>query len=198
MGRRRVLVTGFGPFPGAPVNPSGALALQLARSRRLAGIGLAVDALVLPTLWVRADALPAELAARDPDILLMIGLAGRRRALTPERFGRKASRAFPDAAGRRPQRAIQTGAPALVPAPARLGPLVKALREAGLPARLSVDAGGYICNALAWRGYRWARERERTAVFVHIPRPRPGAGIADMRRGLEAVIRALITEAARP
>ena len=29
-----VLVTGFGPFPGAPLNPTGALAHKLTRLRR--------------------------------------------------------------------------------------------------------------------------------------------------------------------
>ena len=37
----RVLITGFGPFPGAPFNPSAALAKALARRRRPALAGIA-------------------------------------------------------------------------------------------------------------------------------------------------------------
>ena len=33
-----ILLTGFGPFPGAPYNPTGRLVEKLARSRQLAGV----------------------------------------------------------------------------------------------------------------------------------------------------------------
>lgn len=196
--RPRILVTGFGRFPGMPSNPSAALALALARSRRLGGAR--VDAVILPTLWSEAAALPALLDAAAPDIVLMLGVAGRRRHVCVELVARNATGVFPDVAGRRPAaRRLQPGAPAQRPLAAAPMPLLKALREAGVPARLSRDAGRYVCNALAWRGYGWAAGTEtdggRRAVFVHIPRLRPGAlSRQRLQRGLEALLMVLMAQ----
>jgi pyrrolidone-carboxylate peptidase len=42
------------------------------------------------------------------------------------------------------------------------------MRAAGLSAKISRDAGDYLCNALLWT----ALESGVPAVFVHVPRPR--------------------------
>lgn len=77
----RILVTGFGRFPGMPANPSSGLASALARSRRLRSGQ--VEARILPTRWSEAEGFPAVLDAA-PDIVLMLGVAGRRRHVTIE------------------------------------------------------------------------------------------------------------------
>lgn len=190
----RVLVTGFGRFPGAPANPSGPLARALAATRRLPGV--LVEARVLPTRWDVAADFPAQLDGLQPDIVLMIGLASRRREVCIELIGRNATGRFPDAARTRPAAPTLTaGGPAAHRSTAEAAPLLQALKHAGVPARLSRNAGGYICNALAYRAYGWARAAgpARLAVFVHIPHPRPGGIPAlRMRRGLEALLVALI------
>lgn len=192
--RPHILVTGFGRFPGMPSNPSAALALALARSRRLGGAR--VEARILPTLWSEAASFPALLDAAAPDIVLMLGVAGRRRHVCIERVARNATGVFPDIARQRPAtRLLEPGAPAQRRFAAAPMPLLRALREAGLPARLSREAGGYVCNALAWRGYGWAAGTRRRAVFVHIPRPRPGAlSRQRLQRGLEALLMALAAQ----
>lgn len=192
----RILITGFGRFPGAPSNPSGLLARTLARSRRFQGAQ--VKALVLPTRWAEAARFPALLDRVDPDIVLMIGLAGRRAHVCVECVGRSATGMFPDADRHRPaaRRLARDGAQTQFCAAAP-APLLHALRQAGLPARASRDAGGYVCNALAFAAYGWARsaEHRRLAAFIHIPRPRPGALSAPrLVRGLEGVLLALLAE----
>lgn len=189
-----VLITGFGRFPGAPANPSGPLALALAATRRLPGIR--IEARVLPTLWEVAAGFPVLLDRTGPDIVLMIGLASRRRQVCIEVLARNATGMFPDVGRSRPaSRRLSTSAPPARRSTAEAAPLLHALKLAGVPARLSRNAGGYICNALAFRAYGWASEARpaRLAVFVHISQPRPG-GIpaAKMRRGLEALLVALI------
>lgn len=190
----RVLVTGFGRFPGAPVNPSGPLARALAATRRLPGVQ--IEASVLPTLWDAAAGFAAQLDRLQPDVVLMIGLASRRREVCIEITGRNATGRFPDAARARPgTRRLIAGGPPTRRCAAEAAPLLQALKRAGVPARLSRNAGGYICNALAYYAYGWARTAgaAHLAVFVHIPHPRPG-GIpaAAMRRGLEALLVALV------
>lgn len=171
----RILVTGFGRFPGMPANPSAGLAMALARSRRL-HTGQ-VEAHILPTRWSEAEGFAAALDAAAPDIVLMLGVAGRRRHVTIELIARNATGVFPDAARERPAaRRLERDGPAQRSLAAAPMQLLRALREAGAPARLSRDAGRYVCNALAWRAYGWAQAGaradggQRLAVFVHIPR----------------------------
>lgn len=191
----RILVTGFGRFPGMPANPSAGLATVLARSRRLR-TGQ-VEARVLPTRWSEAESFAATLDAAAPDIVLMLGVAARRRHVTIELIARNATGVFPDAVRARPAaRRLERDGPAQRSLAAAPVPLLRALREAGAPARLSRDAGRYVCNALAWRAYGWAQAGagadggRRLAVFVHIPR----AGMISaptLKRALEALMVAL-------
>jgi pyroglutamyl-peptidase len=153
---------------------------------------------VLPTLWEVAASFPAQLKRLQPDVVLMIGLASRRREVCIEVIGRNATGRFPDAARVRPigTRLIAGGTPARR-CVTEWAPLLQALKRAGVPARVSRNAGGYICNALAYGAYGWAQAAgpARLAVFVHIPHPRPG-GIpaAKMRHGLEALLVALVAQ----
>jgi pyroglutamyl-peptidase len=51
MARLKVLVAGFGPFPGAAKNPSGQLALMVVRSRRVAASGAKIIGAIIPTVY---------------------------------------------------------------------------------------------------------------------------------------------------
>ena len=76
----RVLLVGFGPFPGAPFNPSAALAEALARRRRPALASTQRTVHIFATSYAAVDRDLPRLFAENPDIVLMFGLAGRRRA----------------------------------------------------------------------------------------------------------------------
>lgn len=196
----RVLVTGFGPFPGMADNPSAALACAL--GERPARAGLELRTTLLPTTWAQAMGFSETLAADDPDLVVMLGVAARRRTLCVETVAFAQAGPHPDAEGRSAG-PFPEGGPEQLSCAADAGALVDALREAGLPARSSRDAGRYICNALAYAAYRHAEERSRPlrAIFVHIPMPNAGTRSIDaMVRGLEALIAALAAQAraARP
>jgi pyroglutamyl-peptidase len=167
----RVLITGFGPFPGAPFNPSAALAKALARRRRPAFAGMERTAHIFATTYASVDCDLPKLVARNPDIVLMFGLAGRRRHVCIETRARNAvSVLFPDASGHRPQRgAIARGKPAALRGNAPYAALAGATRTAKAPARLSRDAGRYLCNYLYWRASERAGHDKPLVQFVHIP-----------------------------
>ncbi len=176
----RVLITGFGPFPGAPFNPSAALAAALARRRRPALAQHEFVAHVFATTFADVDRdLPA-LFAQNPDIVLMFGLASRTRHLRVETQGRNAvSVLFPDASGYRPQSGlIAAGAPARLRGAAPFVRLLGAMRDSAFPARLSRDAGNYLCNYAYWRALQLAGDGHTVVCFIHIPpvgsRPRRG------------------------
>jgi len=169
-----LLLTGFGPFPGASSNPTGPLVRALARRRHPAFAGVRRIAHVFATSYQAVDRELPELMAREaPDVVLMFGLAKRTPHLRIECCARNAlSCVHPDAAGLRPSTSvIAAGAPAAraLPAPARH--LVAAARAAGVPAALSHDAGRYLCNYLCWRASEHAERPEgpRLVAFVHVP-----------------------------
>jgi pyroglutamyl-peptidase len=168
---RRVLLIGFGPFPGAPFNPSAILVKALARRRRPAFAELDRATHVFATSYAAVDRDWPKLFANKPDIVLMFGFAGRRRALCIETGARNAvSLLLPDASGYRPERGeILAGGPAALRGAAPFADLLGALRGTSVPARLSRDAGRYLCNYAYWQALTRARDGRPLVQFVHIP-----------------------------
>ena len=186
-----VLITGFGPFPGAPVNPSGPLALALAKKRRPEFAGVRRVAHVFETSYAKVERdLPKLLARHKPDIVLMFGLAARTPFVRIETRARNAaSLLFPDVDGRvLRERAIMPDAPAALRARAPFARLLAAARAARAAARISHDAGDYLCNFTYWRALE--ASRSGTLVqFIHIPPNRHGGKV--LRAG-EAILLALL------
>src|SRR5919201_5763816 len=104
-----VLITGFGPFPGAPFNPTAALAKALARCRRPALDELDRIAHVFPTSYAAVEReLPELIARHRPDLVLLFGLAPRTPHLRIEARARnRRSTLFADVDGARPSFVIR-------------------------------------------------------------------------------------------
>jgi pyroglutamyl-peptidase len=166
----RVLIAGFGPFPGAPSNPSAALVKALARRKRPAFAGVQLLPHVFKTTYEEVDRQLPGLFAVKPDIILMFGLATRRRHLCIETQARNAvSVLFPDASGYRPQRNVIVRGGKAQSGGAPFADLLGALRGSSIPARLSRDAGRYLCNYVYWRTLERAQQERTLVQFVHIP-----------------------------
>jgi len=202
----KLLVTGFGPFPRVPRNPSALLARALGANRRFALRGIEIRVLVLDTAYRAVDeALRPAIAAERPDAVLMLGVAARRRAVSVEaRAVNRVSRLFPDASGRVGSRlAYRAGAPHQVRTPAPVEALLRALRSRGLAARRSIDAGRYLCNASSFAALHDAGPSGPLVVFVHVPLPRrdarrdPRPSLREMERGLAEAALALARAARR-
>jgi pyroglutamyl-peptidase len=202
----KILVTGFGPFPGAPNNPSAELALSLARSKRAARFAR-VKAAVIPTTYSEIYGIPRLIEQEKPDAVLMFGLAGKTSWLRIETFGRnRASLFHADAARGKPGLVLMRGEASVLPVRAPVRRLLQAARGAGADARLSRDAGGYICNAAIFHALISAKGKKPLVAFVHIPLPRgrikSRAGfrsllptMAAIKRAGEAILIALAREA---
>jgi pyroglutamyl-peptidase len=202
-----ILVTGFGPFPGAPFNPTERLAETLARSRRFAIAGVRLSSHVFRTSYDTVDReLPELLARTKPDVLLMFGLAARTRHVRIEARARNGkSRLLPDATGRMPLTGtISSGAAASLPLRAPIQQLVRAAQLAGVVAKPSRDAGRYLCNYLCWRAAEAAARTNGPSVvaFVHVPNVRVVGGprkapltFSQLVRAAEAIVRVVIVAA---
>jgi pyroglutamyl-peptidase len=208
-----VLITGFGPFPGAPFNPSGPLAQRLARRRRPALADVRRVAHVFATSYAAVDRdLPALFARIRPDVMLMFGLAARTRHVRVETQARNAiAQTLPDAYGRRRAAAvIDPTLPGRLRGAAPFARLVTTARGHGVAVRRSTDAGRYLCNYLYFRALVAAGGARKPPLvqFVHIPltrrHPRPlkrvkrgKPALAALAKAGEAVLVALVSAAQR-
>jgi pyroglutamyl-peptidase len=168
---RTILVTGFEPFGGEAVNASWEAA------RKLDGWGIGEFVAVARRLPCAYDASVEELVraikALRPEAVLMTGQAARRSVVCVERFAHNLDdAAAPDNVGMlRKAVAISEGAPERLEAAAPVKAIAGAIREAGIPARVSRSAGGFVCNHLYFGALQYLRDEGRAtpAVFVHLP-----------------------------
>jgi pyroglutamyl-peptidase len=180
----RLLVTGFGPFPGVSVNPSAEVARRVAASPRWRRLGIEAQALVLPTAYASvAQVLTPVLRDGGFDAVLMIGVASRARRIRVERrAANRASILFPDASGQRGAGLTFGRGPAHRLAAGRPFQALRHLRRHRLPAAISQDAGRYLCNTC----YFAALAEPMPVLFLHIPkapRRRPRRAAASRRPG---------------
>ncbi|HEY1473967.1 MAG TPA: pyroglutamyl-peptidase I [Pseudolabrys sp.] len=166
-----ILLTGFGPFPGAPFNPTGPLVERLARLRRPCLAGIKIVPHIFPTSYAAVDGdLPKLISKHRPDALLMFGLAPRAKAIRIETRARNIASLLPDAGGAARAFKIAPGAPSTRALPAPTARLLAAARAARVPVIRSHDAGRYLCNYLCWRASATALSGSpRLAAFVHVP-----------------------------
>jgi pyroglutamyl-peptidase len=192
-----VVLIGFGPFPGAPFNPSAVLVKALARRRQPALTGIDRTTHVFSTAYAAVDRDLAKLFAAKPDIVLIFGLAGRRRQLCIETRARNAvSVLFPDARGYRPQHGIiAPGEPASRRGNAPFAHLLAAARASTVSARLSRDAGSYLCNYAYWRALQRTKSGRPLVQFVHIPPVRRGGRPRRLSRHRSPTLAGLVVAA---
>lgn len=170
----RILITGFGPFPGAPFNPTQPLVARLMRLRRPALSEVELTGHIFPVTYAAVDSeLPQLLAQRRPHALLMFGLASRTPYLRIETRTRNAvTTLWPDAEHARVRKgSISGGADAMMFGP-HTAKLLRAAVGTGIDARASRDAGSYLCNYLSWRAIEstCGDTGPHLAAFVHVPR----------------------------
>jgi pyroglutamyl-peptidase len=168
----RIILTGFGPFPGAPFNPTEPLVARLVRLRRPAFSDVERSGHIFPVSYAAVDRqLPKLLAEHRPQALLMFGLATRTPHVRIETRARNAvTTLWPDADHAWVRKgSIAGGADALMFGP-HTAKLLRAAVGTGIDARASRDAGSYLCNYLSWHAIEACSDKgPRLAAFVHVP-----------------------------
>src|SRR5688572_13370135 len=168
---KTVLLTGFEPFGGDALNPSGEIA------RRLDGAVIAghhVQGAILPCVFGKsATALKGLMRRHRPSMVICLGLANGRSEITPERVAINVDDArIPDNAGRQPvDRAVVKGGPTAYWSTLPIKAIVAALRRNRIPASVSQTAGTFVCNHVFY-ALMHELARKRGAIrggFIHIP-----------------------------
>lgn len=166
---RTVLLTGFDPFGGDTVNPSWEAVSRL-HGEIIAG--RRVVAAQLPTTFDGAPGtLRAALRKHTPELVLCVGQAGGRTALSLERVAINVNDArIPDNTGAQP---IDTPVVKRGPAAYFTTLPIKAmhadLRAAGIPAEISQTAGTFVCNQVFYVLMHALVGTRVRGGFVHIP-----------------------------
>ena len=194
----KILLTGFDPFGGETVNP----AFEAVKLLPDTIAGAEIVKQEVPTEFIRAgEVLEAAIQANQPDVVICIGQAGGRSAITPEKVainlmdGRIA-----DNAGYQPidvtiQEDGETAYFTSLPVKA----MVQSIKDAGIPSALSYTAGSYVCN------YLYPNIR---GGFIHVPyameqvvnKPlgTPSMDLHQIARGLEKAVEAVVKNDADP
>jgi pyroglutamyl-peptidase len=202
--RRHLLVTGFEPFDGDGVNPSGEVAKLL--DGRLLG-DCVVKGLILPVQHEAARARVAPLLeAPGLGAVVHLGLAGGRARIALERVAVNVmDYSRPDAHGQvLRDRACVADGPAAYLATLPIRDMLAALAADGIPAYVSNTAGTYLCNDVSYTTLHALARAGRSipAGFVHLPflpsmvaahdLEEPSMDLAVMARGLEVALAAVV------
>jgi pyroglutamyl-peptidase len=171
----KILISGFEPFGKMKINPTEELLLE-AESFEIDGVE--ISTILLP---VNYDDCAAELIKKmddtQPDVVISLGLAAGRSAITPERIGINVKDTgsgdpYPDNKGNVPiDEMIDEDGPdgLFANLPNRL--IERNLKEQIIPAAVSNSAGTFICNNTLYAVLNYIRKNNLPikAGFIHFP-----------------------------
>lgn len=200
----KLLVTAFDPFGGEKVNPAEQAVTKLPDRIK----NIEILKLTVPTVFGKSIETAKEAIRRlQPDAVLSVGQAGGRACITVERIAVNCMDArIADNEGNRPEdESIVPDGPAAYFATVPVKRMVRAIREAGLPAAVSDSAGTFVCNQLMYGLLHAAAcgilSKPPAVGFLHVPYTtqqtagrmdaQPSMALSDIVRGLEAAAAAL-------
>ena len=165
----KIIVTGFDPFGGEKINPSIECVKALPEIE-----GVELIRLELPTVFNEsAKRLNEVINDVKPDAVLSVGQAGGRPGITMERIAINVDDArIPDNISQQPiDEEIQVEGEAAYFSTLPIKRIVKAIREAGIPAEVSNTAGTFVCNHIMYQALFAATKADKPfkAGFMHIP-----------------------------
>ena len=189
---KKLLITGFEPFGGEQINPSWEAV------KRLPDVvnDYELTKLRIPVVFgSAAENVISEAGAIHPDVILCIGQAGGRNAITLELVGinlRHAS--IPDNNGAQPsdEEISADGADAyFTTLPVRK--IAAAIEAHGVPSRVSYSAGAYVCNDVLYTLLAYCKGTETRVGFIHIPYSteqgkEPSMDLSEIVKGLTVAI----------
>ena len=191
---KKLLITGFDPFGGESVNPSWEAVKLLPDQIG----GYEIHKLQIPTVFGLAPRTVLEKAAEiQPDVIISVGQAGTRAAVTPERIGINVRDArIADNAGISPKdESIVPGGPDGLFSTLPVKAMIAASQAAGLPSAVSNTAGTFVCNDVLYSLLHHYAGTHVRCGFIHVPwlpqQGTPSLPLEDTVKALEAAVSAL-------
>lgn len=191
MSEKRLLITGFDPFGGQQINPSWAAVNAL--PDRIGEFELCK--LPIPTVFgLAANTVLAKAAEFQPHVILCVGQAGGRDAVTPERIAVNIRDArIPDNRGNRPRgEFVAADGPAAYFSTVPVADMAQAIRDVGIPATVSNSAGAFVCNDVLYSLLHHYAGTPVRVGFIHVPYlPEQGSPSLTLDRTVAALIAAI-------
>lgn len=191
---KKLLITGFDPFGGESVNPSWEAVKLLPDQIG----GYEIHKLQIPTVFGLAPRTVLEKAAEiQPDVIISVGQAGTRAAVTPERIGINIRDArIADNAGISPKdESIVPGGPDGLFSTLPVKAMIAAIQAAGLPGAVSNTAGTFVCNDVLYSLLHHYAGTHVRCGFIHVPwlpqQGTPSLLLEGTVKALEAAVSAL-------
>ncbi|HHY19910.1 MAG TPA: pyroglutamyl-peptidase I [Firmicutes bacterium] len=198
----KVLVTGFEPFGGEKINPAWEGVQKLEPNIE----GAEIIKVQIPTVFGKSiNELIAIIEKVHPDIVICVGQAGGRSAITVERVAINTNDAVSkDNAGNQPvDKPIVVDGPVAYFANLPIKKIVQEIQNAKIPASVSNTAGTFVCNQLFYglMHYIDTKNPKILGGFIHIPfipeqvinkKNMPSMALDDIVRGLDVVIRCAV------
>jgi pyroglutamyl-peptidase len=195
--KKRILITGFGPFPGQPENPSAEL-VGLLRHELEKSSGIDAHCVVLKTEYGAAlKCLQQELHSFKPDSVICFGVSAGESGFRLEQSAHnRLNTTLPDASGYKPDVSCFDDGVEKYDTTVPIGKICEELNKTGIAARLSDDAGDYLCNFIYYHAIKESQKTpSRTINFVHIPEPDHTGTLsrADLLRGALSIVNQIVT-----
>ena len=160
----KVLLTGFEPFGTATSNPSGEIVKQIS--------GDNIVTAILPVAYTQsAERLLSLIAEHNPDVVICLGQAEGRTAITPEKVAINLDDArLADNEGviRNNVKIFESGADAYF-STLPVKEMVDAIKAQGIPATVSLSAGAFLCNHIFYVAQNKFAGTKIRSGFVHVP-----------------------------
>lgn len=168
---KRAIITGFEPFGPYKFNPTQDIAKEYDGKKVM---NIEIVGLILPCTYYGAfELLSEKIDELSPEVVLSTGLASSVQRLRIEAIGRNIMNGkYPDANGQKPEnKPILDDGKSWYAANSNSACLANALYELGMPAEISVDAEGFICNSLIYlaSGKIHNKKLPIKNAFVHTP-----------------------------
>ena len=188
---KTLLITGFDPFGGAEVNPSWQAVKRLPEQ-----VGeFRVHKLEIPTVFGAAAQMVAQKAEQiGADVILCVGQAGGREAVTPERIAVNIRDArIADNAGNQPKgEFVAQDGPAAYFATVPVKNMVQAMENAGIKATASNSAGAFVCNEVMYSLLHHFDGTQTKVGFIHVPFiPEQGSPSMELEQIIQALVAAV-------
>jgi len=159
-----ILLTGFEPFGNATSNPSSEIVKQIS--------GDNIVTAILPVAYTKsADRLLSLIEEHQPDVVICLGQAEGRTAITPERVAINLDDArLADNEGvlRNDVKILDDGPDAYF-STLPINELVAAIKARGIPAAVSLSAGAFLCNHVFYIAQNKFAGSDVRSGFVHVP-----------------------------
>lgn len=166
----KIMITGFDPFGGEPVNPAYEAVKLLPDEIG----GAQIIKLEVPTVFGKAgEVLEANIKTEQPDAVICVGQAGGRSGMTVEKVAINFQDArIPDNDNQQPvDKPIKEDGETAYFATIPVKAIVAKMRENGIPAFISYTAGTYVCNDLMYTLLYLIDKKypQMRGGFIHVP-----------------------------